>query len=533
MFSNRSFVRGSAVAAVVALSAGVVPALTSSADAARAKRPGKIATATLGVSAPAYHFDASWSAASATTSYAVRLADVTKGTTLATGTVAAPTHSWSADAGLAKASAGDTVRLTVTPFNGATKGTAKTASRVLADITAPSGSYRASESVYTATLTQLALADDSGAAAVTRTVDWGDGSAPETWTGTGPLTHTYATQSTFAATVTLKDAAGNTTVVPVSVPIHDTTAPVGTFAVSWDNNTGDATVTPTVTEDFPDGWTGSIDWADGSPSEAFTTSDPLTHHYGQTANRYPVAVTLTDKAGNVATPAVDAVVINDLTAPTGTYTAGPAKAWASYTKVALTQVTETDNWSPAGFVTRSVAWGDGTVTTGTAAAGTVTHVYKVAGTFTPVVTLTDEAHNSSAPIAASAVTVTKDTVAPRVALRLPTLPRTSVRKWTTLRGTVKDAGVGVRAVRVRAVEKRGLYWFAYRPATHRWVKTGKLMSTAFAKTGLQVVTPGSTGGWAARLVNLRKGYLVFHVQGVDRVANVSKVLAHAQKLTRS
>ena len=75
----------------------------------------------------------------------------------------------------------------------------------------------------------------------------------------------------------------------------------------------------------------------------------------------------------------------------------------------VTQSALADNWSPADKITRSVDWGDGTITdwpTG----DSLSHVYAAAGTFTPKVTLTDEAHNTALPIDSSAVVVSADTV---------------------------------------------------------------------------------------------------------------------------
>ena len=70
---------------------------------------------------------------------------------------------------------------------------------------------------------------------VSRTVDWGDGSATQTWTGTTmSVTHVYKVGGVFNPTVTLTDQAGNASGVlptaPVTVKV-DSAAPVVRFTL--------------------------------------------------------------------------------------------------------------------------------------------------------------------------------------------------------------------------------------------------------------------------------------------------------------
>ncbi|HET7682150.1 MAG TPA: hypothetical protein VFK34_00615 [Marmoricola sp.] len=453
MFINRSFFRTTAVAAVVALTAGT-PALVGSAEAAkRPTKPGKFSISSLAVAPPAYTFTASWTAASNTTRYAVRLADTTKGTTLANVNVAAPATAWDAFAGLDKAAAGDTVTLTVTPFNGTVKGAPRSRTVVLKDITAPTGSITAAKVDPTDDLT---------------------------WKVTGTATDDVSTGADIS---------------------------------------------------------GVISWGDGS-SEAWSAETGAQHTYEDVVEgaRYVPSIVLTDKAQNASAPieVPSAVVINDANAPTAAYS-NRTSAWASYNRVTLTESGYSDQFSPSDHATRTVDWGDGTAETVVVGTGALSHIYRTTGqqTFTPTVTLTDEAGNVSAPIAATPVVVTQDTAGPRVTLRLPLTARNSVRKWTTLRGTVKDAGVGARTVRVRAVEKRGSYYYAYKPGLRRWVRTGVRLSYAFQRAGVQYVKPSSTGAWSARLARLTRGTLTYRVNAIDKVNNVGRTVAHTAKLTRS
>ncbi|WP_156393627.1 MULTISPECIES: hypothetical protein [unclassified Nocardioides] len=315
--------------------------------------------------------------------------------------------------------------------------------------------------------------------------------------------------------------------------LADLTAPTGAFDVSVDADGYTTTVTQAALSDdvtAADSITRTVTWGDSTEQE-WSTGTSLVHVYPTTEARYVPRVRLTDLAGNTRELTLDAVVVNDHAAPTGAFTLSPATAWAKLTKVQLTQDALVDNWTPGNLIERRVDWGDGTPlvlwTTGTVLA----HVYRTAGPFTPSVTLTDEAQNS-VPVEVGAVTVKADTARPVVRLTLPRAPRTSVRKWTTLRGVARDSGTGVRQVRVRAVEKRGAAWYAFRPATGTWVKAGTTKSAALRKSGIRVVVPTATGTWTARLPRLAKGQLVYNVIAQDKVGNLSTVVWRAQSLTR-
>ena len=133
---------------------------------------------------------------------------------------------------------------------------------------------------------------------------------------------------------------------------------------------------------------------------------------------------------------------------------------------------------------------------------------------------------------ATAVTVTTDTVKPVVRLTLPRRRLAYVATWKTLKGMATDtAGTGVVRVEVRAVQKRGTAWYAFKPTTRTWVKTAS-KARAFAKAGVRKVVPTATGSWAAALPRLRKGTLVYKVVAVDLAANRSATVTRRQRLTR-
>src|SRR5690242_2473353 len=395
MKKNRGLIRATAAGSVVAMTLVAAPAL-----ARPAQRPvwPKKATVSLGqqaVSGGAYSIPASWSKTTYTTEFRVALKDAANNS-LDSETVPSTTVSWTAHT---TARPGTQVHVVVTPYNGTRAGASKSSATIsLKDMTPPQGTYTAKTNVYTATLTQQSLSDDAGAAGVTRTVEWGDGSS-DPW-GTGStMTHTYAAQGSYRAVVHLKDAAGNTTDVPVDIVVKDSTAPSGTYSASWSDWTGTISQDVAPSDDF-DGAnvSATVDWADGSPTEAWTPgAATMSHDYqSKGQGRYIATVTLADSSGNSRVYQLPVLIHDDL-APVATYTVSTATrtVWARYTKVKLTQAdsagaSSVDNMSPDSAVKRVVRWGDKTSTAGFAATTSLTHVYAAAGTYHPVVTLTDE-----------------------------------------------------------------------------------------------------------------------------------------------
>jgi 5'-nucleotidase len=318
-----------------------------------------------------------------------------------------------------------------------------------------------------------------------------------------------------------------------SVVLADVTPPTGSYSSSWVDNTGEATITQqTLTDNAPvSGITRTVDWHD--PLSPGTVSWPtgltLRHTYPLTEMRYVPTVTLKDAANNTQDVDAPAVVINDSEAPTGTFVNETATAWASFTQVTVSESDVDDNWTPDELITRSVNWGDGTTTAWTSDSP-ATHVYAHAGSFTPVVTITDEAGNAN-PVSTSGVVVTADTHGPTVKVTAPRAKH-SVKAWKTLRGTAKDAETGVKGVWLKAVEKRGAAWFGYNAMTHAWVKTAS-RTKAFKAAKAFSRTTDAQHRWTARLANLRKGTLVFKVRATDVVGNRSATTSRTATLTRA
>lgn len=323
--------------------------------------------------------------------------------------------------------------------------------------------------------------------------------------------------------------------------LPDVTAPVGAYDASW-GAISSGKVTATITQvSLTDDVTAAagvqvvVDYGDGKTFSTNGSQTSVTHDYSipdAQPHRFQPQIKLTDAAGNASYAAVNAIVVNDTTAPEGTATLARSSGWADWTPVSLT-TTATDNVSPVDKVKRTITWGDGATSTAYGN-GAVSHVYAAAGTYQPSVVFEDEARNPvnpnrSASYQAGTVTIQKDLRKPVASLTLPRKKLTSIRTWKTLKGSATDAETAVRSVRVKVVQKRGAAYYAYVPAKHAWVKAGR-KARALARAGYLRVT--TTSAWSVAVPKLTTGVLLYRVEAVDVMGNVSAVVQHRQRLTK-
>jgi PKD repeat protein len=271
------------------------------------------------------------------------------------------------------------------------------------------------------------------------------------------------------------------------------------------------------------------DFGDGSTS----TSQSPSHTYDKPGG-YTATLTVSNAAGTDT--ATNRIIVTDPDdkPPTGTFSIGPTTGWARGTPVTLIQTSLSDDKTPAGSIRRSVNWHDGSIVAAWSAGARITHVYRTAGSYAPTVTMTDLAGNS-ATVTTPAVTVHADTTAPVTGLLRPANPSSS-SAWRVLKGRDSDGQSGVAWVHVAAIEKRGGAWYAYRPATHSWVKAGsRAAAVRKSRAGRAVLARAGVGAgpWTFHLSGVRKGVLVLRVVAADRSGNRSRPLSYSQRLTRS
>jgi hypothetical protein len=284
-------------------------------------------------------------------------------------------------------------------------------------------------------------------------------------------------------------------------------------AVFTANGQIDTAWTPKIYNTYPGCWTIT-----SSPGKLWVGGNFSGEQVGGQNNHMPYLAAYPDPT---ASP--------DHQPPTGTFATDTATAWAKFTKVRVVQSDINDDQTIDALIGRKVTWGDGTTRAWTSG-DTLSHVYRTSGTFTPRVTLTDQAGNA-ATITTSAVTVKVDAAAPVVTFRRPRHEH-SVLAWRTLHGKVTDAGTGVKKVSGKAVEERGGTWYGYDAKAHGWLKAAT-KAKAFARSTKFTARVDARHRWTAKLALLRKGTLICKVWAADQVKNRSSTVARRATLTHT
>ncbi len=233
----------------------------------------------------------------------------------------------------------------------------------------------------------------------TATVDWGDGSAVDTapvteagGSGTASGAHAYSAPGLYTITVTVTDDGGASGSDTAKVQVGNGNGPPtadagGPYTVDEGSDvTLDASGSTDPNSDpLTYGW--DLD-NDGVYTDATTAT---TLYHGVDDGTYPVAVEVSD--GALSDTAASQVVVNNV-APT--VTAGPDLTITEGDPVALAPATFTDPGT-SDTHTATLDWGDGSpveagAVTEAGGNGSVagSHAYPTAGTYTVIVTVTDD-----------------------------------------------------------------------------------------------------------------------------------------------
>ncbi len=232
-------------------------------------------------------------------------------------------------------------------------------------------------------------------------VDWGDGSAPASFsmTGTGTIptqTHLYADAGTYTVTESVTDQgqAQDSKTFQVTVA---TVPPTLTPAANQASNEGATTsfALGSFTDPDPDSpWSVAVNWGDNSTSTTFTTSSTgalpnQTHVYADNGT-YTVTVTVANKDQDQDSKTFQVAVAN--VPPAVTAPANQTSNEGAATSFALGSFTDPGPDAPW---TVSVNWGDGSAATTftTSSTGTIpsqSHSYADNGTYTVTVSVTDK-----------------------------------------------------------------------------------------------------------------------------------------------
>ncbi len=311
-----------------ALTLTLAPAMTGAHGGATAsaavQKIGPVTGLAAAVTKPAgaYRVAATWNALSGATSYRLTLTDST-GTTLASGTVTGP--AWTAST---TKPAGTRVTVKVTPMASKRPGRAASITKVLPDLTAPTGTYHLVQvggnggTGGHVDVTQDTLSDDVSAPAdITRSIDWDGQGVWAPWSTGTTVSNDYPSLSgVHYPQVKLVDQAGNQAIVPLHVVVvGDAADPTGAFDVApvtgWAKLTRVQITQTALHDDLSTAQhiARMVNWNDGTPQSAWLAGTTLSHVY-QTGGPHTPTVQLTDEAENAAAPIVLQTVTSNVDA---------------------------------------------------------------------------------------------------------------------------------------------------------------------------------------------------------------------------
>ena len=269
--------------------------------------------------------------------------------------------------------------------------------------TPPSASFSSSITDLTLSVDGSASIDRDGSV-VGYAWDFGDGT-----TSSGAVTtHTFPRAGTYSVALTVTDDNGATNRLVRSVSaVAPNVAPEARFITSANSLTVSADAAGSTDSD---GTITSYAWAfgDGATATGVTASHPYA-----TSGTYTITLTVTDDDGatNVTTNAITVTAAAPVNVPpTARFTSTSAGLVASFDS-------STSSDSDGSIVSSSWAFGDGTSATG----ASTTRTYASSGTFTVVLTVTD--NNGAIASVSQPITVTAVTP-PTTALAIDDFART-------------------------------------------------------------------------------------------------------------
>jgi len=329
----------------------------------------------------------------------------------------------------------DTITVSVTDSDGTVASVNSVANVLDAPLTASGTSIATTSEGHSFTLpVAFSDADPNGTAGdYSATIQWGDGSSSVNVpiSGSGPGftvigTHTYADEGTFTATVTIADAGGSSAIATTTAQVAEADVLAGTAAAV---SATEGKAVSGVLATFSDGnsaaaagdFTASIDWGDGTITSGTVTgagglfSVNGIHTYADEAS-HTVTVTLADDGAGSAGASVSytlSVADADVLAAT-LISPSPTEGLAFSGNVAT--ISDSYSAAAAGDFTAAINWGDGTITSGTVAGGSVagggsvftvagSHTYAEEGSYTAVVTFTDDSPGTASATASGSVVV--------------------------------------------------------------------------------------------------------------------------------
>jgi hypothetical protein len=290
------------------------------------------------------------------------------------------------------------VSVTISDAGGATASTKSSNTVADAPLTASGATVNAVEGAsFTGVVASFSDADPNGHVGLyTATVTWEDGT-----TSTGTVTannhggfditgtHTFAEEGTFGLTVSVADSGGASTSVTSTAQVADAPLSATGRTLAATEGATFSGVVASFTDADPQGAVGdysaTIAWGDGSTStETFSANNSAgfdvagTHTYAE-EGPYSISTHISD-VGGAAVTGSSTISVADA-APAATGASITATEGASFTGV-VASFTDADPNGTAGDYAATIAWGDGSTSTGSISANksggfdvTGTHTY--------------------------------------------------------------------------------------------------------------------------------------------------------------
>ncbi|MFC4067400.1 PKD domain-containing protein [Actinoplanes subglobosus] len=329
----------------------------------------------------------------------------------------------------------------------------------------------------------------------------------------------------------------------------DTTAPTGSFRISWTSVwTGQAVTVVQDAGEFSDPVDAQstlsrvVNWGDGTSTVLSPTTFTATKAYSKAGN-FQVTVTVTDPAGNNSAIPPRTVAV---TAPAGGISLNKKSVYQGAPfNIKITKV-------PAGAKTYRIDWSDGSVSTHSVATralnGAYLHYYwkwdaakkkwvrngtgRITGVRALKVAWGNDKGYSTFQTGAS-INVVKDGWKPTVSIKKPS-PSNKASAWKTIRGTATDKGSGLRHVGVtvfRVTSTGKAYCLTPQKKWKRYYTDADVNKYCYA-TGYKVKVVN--GKWSLKLPAgiARNQFVAAEIWAYDRADNY-RTTYRTGKLTRS
>jgi hypothetical protein len=312
-----------------------------------------------------------------------------------------------------------TVSVSITDVGGNSTSASGSASVADAALTAQGINITGTEgAAFSGNVASFIDANPNGAVGdFTATINWGDGQSSSGTLGAGTGggfvvsgSHTYADEGNYTVSVSITDVGGSSATASGSASIGDASLTAQGTSISGTEGAAFSGTVASFTDANPNGalgdFTATINWGDGQTSSGLIAAGPNGsflvsggHVYGDDGN-YSVSVQISDFGGATITATSSATIGDAALSAQGTTIT--ATQGVTFSGVVAT-FTDANVGSPLSDFSATIAWGDGSSSTGTIQIDpnggfdvVGSHAYSAAGTDAIAIQISDVGGSSAA-----------------------------------------------------------------------------------------------------------------------------------------